>query len=61
MRQSLRALASYASIAGELIGFFWRHRWWVLTPVILGLLAFAGLALLGQSSAIAPLFIYTLF
>jgi len=47
-------------IAGELIEFFWTHKWWWLTPMILVLLLFGALVIFAQSSAIAP-FIYTLF
>ena len=47
-------------IAGELLRFFWQRKWWWLSPMIVMLLALAGLMLFAQSSAIAP-FIYTLF
>ena len=47
-------------IAGELLAFFWQHKWWWLTPMILALLIVGGLLIFAQSSAIAP-FIYTLF
>ena len=47
-------------IAGELISFFWQHKWWWLTPMLLALLLVAALVIFAQSSAIAP-FIYTLF
>ena len=48
------------SIAGELLMFFWQHRWWWLTPMIVALLFVGALVIFAQSSAIAP-FIYTLF
>ena len=47
-------------IMGELLSFFWQHKWWWLTPMILVLLIFGILIFFAQSSAIAP-FIYTLF
>jgi uncharacterized membrane protein len=51
---------SRLSIAGELLQFFWQHKLWWLTPMILMLLIFGLLVIFAQSSAIAP-FIYTLF
>jgi hypothetical protein len=53
-------VVSRMGIAGELLAFFWQHRWWWLTPVILALLLVGGLVIFAQSSAIAP-FTYTLF
>jgi hypothetical protein len=47
-------------IAGELLGFFWQHKWWWLTPMLVALLGVGLLVVFAQSSAIAP-FIYTLF
>ncbi|HEY4491230.1 MAG TPA: DUF5989 family protein [Acidobacteriota bacterium] len=47
-------------IMGELLSFFWGHKWWWLTPMILVLLLFGLLVVFAQTSAIAP-FIYTLF
>ncbi|MBI3635627.1 MAG: hypothetical protein HY216_05330 [Candidatus Rokubacteria bacterium] len=47
-------------IAGELLTFFWQHKWWWLTPMLLALLFVGALVIFAQSSAIAP-FIYTLF
>ena len=47
-------------IAGELLVFFWQHKWWWLTPMVVALLVVGGLVIFAQSSAIAP-FIYTLF
>jgi len=47
-------------IAGELLTFFWRRKWWWLAPMIVGLLVLGLLVILAQSSAIAP-FIYTIF
>jgi hypothetical protein len=54
------SLASRMGIAGELLQFFWQHKWWWLTPMILVLLIFGILVIFAQTSAIAP-FIYTLF
>jgi hypothetical protein len=51
---------SRLAIVSELVQFFWQNKWWWLTPVIVVLMAFAGLLVLAQSSAVAP-FIYTLF
>ena len=56
----LEGLLSRVSIAGELLAFFWQHKWWWLTPMIFALLLVAVLVVFAQSSAIAP-FIYTLF
>jgi len=56
----LSAIVDRLWIAGELIEFFATHRWWWITPLIVFLLAIAGLVLFAQSSAIAP-FIYTFF
>ncbi len=56
----LESLVNRVEIARELLGFFWRNKWWWLTPLILTLLLFGGLIIFTQSSAIAP-FIYTLF
>ena len=47
-------------IAGELLVFFWQHKWWWLTPMLLVLLLVAALGIFAKSSAIAA-FIYTLF
>lgn len=47
-------------IVGEFISFFWQHKWWWLTPMILVLVLFGLLIFFAQSSAVAP-FIYTLF
>jgi len=47
-------------IAGELMGFLWQRKMWWLIPMVLVLLAFGGLMVTAQSSALGP-FIYTLF
>lgn len=53
-------LVSRMGIVGELLQFFWQHKWWWLMPMILALLLIGVLVIFAQSSAIAP-FIYTLF
>ena len=53
-------LVNRMSIARELLMFFWQHKWWWLTPMIVALLFVGVLVIFAQSSAIAP-FIYTLF
>jgi len=53
-------VSSRMGVVRELLRFFWRSKFWWLTPMILVLLMFAGLMIFAQSSAIAP-FIYTLF
>ncbi|MGH7787918.1 MAG: DUF5989 family protein [Candidatus Binatia bacterium] len=47
-------------IAGELLSFLWQQRLWWLIPMVIVLLAFGGLMVTAQSSALGP-FIYTLF
>jgi hypothetical protein len=47
-------------IAGEILQFFWQHKWWWLTPMVVVLLILGLLVVFAQTSAIAP-FIYTLF
>jgi hypothetical protein len=54
------SLASRMEVVRDLLAFFWRSKFWWLTPMILVLLLFAGLMIFAQSSAVAP-FIYTLF
>jgi len=44
----------------ELLAFLWAAKLWWMMPMVVMLLALAGLLLLAQSSAVAP-FIYTLF
>lgn len=51
---------SRLGIAGELLQFFWQHKFWWITPMVVVLLLFSGLLIFAQSSAVAP-FIYTLF
>jgi hypothetical protein len=58
--QFFESLASRLDIMGELLSFFWRLKWWWLTPMILVLLLFGVLVIFSQSAAVAP-FIYTLF
>jgi hypothetical protein len=47
-------------IAGELLSFLWQQKMWWLIPMVIVLLAFGGLMVTAQSSALGP-FIYTLF
>jgi len=47
-------------VVRELLRFFWRSKFWWLTPMILVLVLFGFFMVFAQSSAIAP-FIYTLF
>jgi hypothetical protein len=54
------SLATRFGIMGELLTFFWQHKWWWLTPMILVLLIFGLLVIFASTSPIAP-FIYTLF
>jgi len=56
----LESLQNRFGIVVELLSFFWGHKWWWLTPMILALVLVGGLMIFAQSSAIAP-FIYTLF
>jgi hypothetical protein len=53
-------ISSRTGIVGELLSFFWRSKWWWMTPMILVLVLFGLLMLFAQTSAIGP-FIYTLF
>lgn len=53
-------LRTRLGIAGELLGFLWERKLWWLIPMVLVLLAFGGLMVTAQSSALGP-FIYTLF
>jgi hypothetical protein len=47
-------------IVSELLSFLWQQKMWWLIPMVLVLLAFGGLMVTAQSSALGP-FIYTLF
>jgi len=47
-------------IASELMSFLWERKLWWLIPMVAVLLAFGGLMITAQSSALGP-FIYTLF
>lgn len=53
-------LTTRLGIAGELLSFLWERKLWWLIPMVLVLLAFGGLMVTAQSSALGP-FIYTLF
>lgn len=56
----LKNLFGRASIARDLLSFFWKERMWWLTPMIIILLLLGALMIFAQGSAVAP-FIYTLF
>jgi uncharacterized membrane protein len=56
----IEGFVSRVGIMGELLQFFWQHKWWWLTPMLLALLLVGVVIIFAQSSAIAP-FIYTLF
>jgi uncharacterized membrane protein YqhA len=47
------------STAGELLGFIWKRRWWMI-PLILVLLLVGVLIALASVASVFP-FIYTLF
>ena len=53
-------LKARASIAAEIVAFFWSRKWWWLTPLVFLLVLIAALLVFAQGSALAP-FIYTLF
>ncbi|HSE41753.1 MAG TPA: DUF5989 family protein [Acidobacteriota bacterium] len=55
-----QSLSSRFGILGELISFFWNHKWWWLTPMLFVLLLLGLFMVFASSSPIAP-FIYTLF
>jgi hypothetical protein len=54
------SLSARFGIFGELISFFWNHKWWWLTPMLFVLLLLGLFMVFASSSPIAP-FIYTLF
>ena len=56
----VEGLVARLGIAGELLAFFWQHKWWWLTPMLLVLLLVATLMIFAQSGALAP-FAYPLF
>ena len=60
MPKAIRAAGRRLGIMRELLGFLWAAKLWWMMPMVVILLALAGLLLLAQSSAVAP-FIYTLF
>jgi hypothetical protein len=60
MMHLIKGILGRFGIASELVQFFWERKLWWLLPMLLLLLAFGGLIIFAQSSAIAP-FIYTLF
>jgi len=60
MKAFLRSMISNFSVAGELLVFLWRRKWWWLTPMVTILLVFGLLLIFASASGIGP-FIYTLF
>ncbi len=56
----LQTILGRFEIARDLLRFFWRSRWWWMTPLLVALLIFSILVVLAETSAVAPL-IYTLF
>ncbi|PYO37415.1 MAG: hypothetical protein DMD83_01950 [Candidatus Rokuibacteriota bacterium] len=60
MSKAIRAAGRRLGIMRELLAFLWAAKLWWMMPMVVMLLALAGLLLLAQSSAVAP-FIYTLF
>jgi hypothetical protein len=60
MMKTGQGLRMRLGIAGELLSFLWQRKLWWLIPMVLVLLAFGGLMVTAQSSALGP-FIYTLF
>ncbi len=55
----LQSVKTQMGTAGELLGFIWRRRWWMV-PLILVLLVVGFLIALASAASIMP-FIYTLF
>jgi|SoiMetStandDraft_2_1073263.scaffolds.fasta_scaffold279097_2 uncharacterized protein DUF5989 len=60
MSGSWESISGRMDVVRELLRFFWRSKFWWLTPMILVLVLFGFFMVFAQSSAIAP-FIYTLF
>lgn len=56
----MNTLFSRAQTVKELLGFFWRNKFWWMAPLVAVLFIFGLLAISAQTSAIAP-FVYTLF
>lgn len=52
--------ANRAEVVRDLLGFFWKHKFWWLAPVVAVLLFLGLLLVFAQGSALTP-FIYTLF
>mgnify|MGYP001205200190 CR=1 FL=1 len=55
----LKSIQNTFSIVGELLGFVWKRRWWMI-PLILVLLLVGALIALASAASVFP-FIYTLF
>jgi uncharacterized membrane protein YqhA len=54
-----KSIGNTLGIAGELLGFIWKRRWWMI-PLILVLLLVGALIALASAASVFP-FIYTLF
>ena len=55
----LKSIQNTFSIVGELLGFLWKRRWWLI-PLILVLLIVGAIIAIASNPVVAP-FIYTLF
>ena len=60
MSRSKNSFSTNVATVKELLAFFWRSKYWWLTPIVLALVLLSALVVFTQSSAMAP-FIYTLF
>jgi len=56
----INRLFSQFSIAGELVGFFWKRKLWWMIPLVVMLIGLGLLIIFAQGTGIAP-FVYTLF
>lgn len=60
IRNFFRSMGSNLRVVGELLGFLWQRKLWLLIPMIFILLLFGLLIIFASSSGIGP-FIYSLF
>lgn len=60
MLNFFRGVLTNLGIVGEVLSFFWHHKFWWLIPMITLLLGFGFILIFANASGIAP-FIYTLF
>lgn len=60
MGQRMRDMMDRLRIVAELLAFLWVRRLWWLIPMVVALMLIGLLAILAQTSPVAP-FIYTLF